>query len=84
MTTTDIAETLRMNRLTVLNVDPGDRKTLEERHGQVWNPVELHRDFIAVGYLAPLVVVQRRSDHLVGTLEFQHDPRFYFNWREDR
>lgn len=81
MTTADV---LRLDRLTAINADPGDRATLETRYGQVWDPQELRRDFDVQGYLAPIVVVRRRSDGVIGTLEFQHQPRFYFNWREDK
>ena len=77
------AETLRHERLVILNVDPGDRTILEQRHGQVWNPGELALDYIVLGYLAPLVVVRRKTDNLIGSLEFQHNPRYYFNWKVD-
>jgi hypothetical protein len=33
-----------------------------------------------VGFTAPYVVVRRRSDGKKGSLEFQHDPRFYFGF----
>lgn len=78
-----IADVLRLDRLTAVNADPGDRPTLEARYGQVWDPQELRRDFDVLGYLAPIVGVRRKADRLLGSLEFQHDPRFYFNWKED-
>ncbi len=81
MTAVDV---LRLDRLAAINAAPGDRAMLEVRHGQVWGPQELRRDFDVQGYLAPIVVVRRRSDGVIGTLEFQHQPRFYFNWREDQ
>ncbi len=45
-----------------------------------WNSEELSRDFIVHGFMAPYVVVTRKSDNLEGTLEFTHSPRFYFNF----
>ena len=81
MTAVDV---LRLDRLAAINAAPGDRAKLETRYGQVWDPQELRRDFDVQGYLVPIVVVRRRSDGVVGTLEFQHQPRFYFNWREDQ
>jgi hypothetical protein len=33
--------------------------------------------------MAPLVVVERKSDGQVGSLEFTHMPRLYFNWIAD-
>ena len=50
-------------------------------HGQVWDTRELAHDFIVLGFLAPYIVVQRRSDGVKGSLEFQHMPRFYFNFQ---
>ena len=76
-------DALRRMRLMAINAEPGDRAALEARHGHVWDSHELGREFEVRGYLAPIVVVRRRSDGVVGTLEFQHQPRFYFNWKED-
>jgi hypothetical protein len=41
------------------------------------------RDFQVVGYAAPFVVVRRRSDGQLGTLEFTHSPRTYFGFMPD-
>ena len=84
MNSTDITEQLRQVRFAVLNTDPGERFALEQRHGQVWDGTELGRDFEVVGFMAPYVVVRRKFDGALGSLEFQHYPRFYFNWWEDR
>ena len=79
----DPTEAYRRRRLAQLN--PGvDRAELERHHGQVWDLRELAATFIIVGFAAPYVVVRRKSDGKVGSLEFQHDPRFYFNWLEDK
>ena len=83
MTTVEAAETLRLCRLVRLNAEAADRPTLERRHGQVWDPAELRRDFTPIGYMAPYVVVCRKAGGIRGSLEFQHHPRFYFNWKED-
>src|ERR1700722_3480630 len=76
----DQTETIRRKRLVEINAEPGSREALEAQHGQVWNTDEMSQDFEAVGFLAPLVVVRRRSDGKKGSLEFQHNPRFYFNF----
>ena len=57
------------------------KEALERKYGQVWTTDELARDFAVTGFLAPLVVVRRKSDGRVGSLEFSHTPRFYFNWQ---
>ena len=49
-----------------------------------WNTQELGRDFIVHSFCAPFVVVTRKSDGKKGTLMFNHNPRFYFDWTEDK
>lgn len=55
-----------------------------DRGEQVWDTDELRQDFEVVGFMAPFVVVQRRSDGVRGTLKFNHSPRIYFGWVEDK
>jgi hypothetical protein len=50
---------------------------------QTWTTEELQRDFEVLGFMAPFVVVRRRVDGKKGSLEFTHNPRVYFAWRED-
>jgi hypothetical protein len=76
----DPTEALRRDRLAEINAQPGSREALAAQHGQVWDTNELRRDFDVLGFAAPLVVVRRKSDGVRGSLEFQHSPRFYFNW----
>ena len=40
----------------------GSREALEAQHGQVWSTEELQQDFEALGFMAPFIVVRRRSD----------------------
>lgn len=79
----DPTEPLRRHRLAEINAEPGSREALEEQHGQVWDTAELSGDFEVVGFLAPYVVVRRKADGRKGSLEFQHSPRFYFNFAPD-
>ena len=53
------------------------RRELESTCGQVWNTEELTQDYTVVGFCAPFVQVERKSDDATGTLEFMHMPRFY-------
>jgi len=80
----DPTETLRRARSAEINTAPAGRAALEATHGRVWDTDELGREFEVVGFLAPYVVVRRKSDGQVGSLEFQHQPRFYFNYQPDR
>lgn len=60
------------------------KETLEAKYGKVWTTEDLTRDFSVKGFMAPYVVVSRKSDGVVGSLEFIHKPRFYFNFMEDK
>lgn len=53
------------------------------RAGQRWDTGQLRAEFEVLGFLAPFVVVRRKSDGARGCLEFTHSPRFYFNFVED-
>lgn len=59
---------------------PTEREALEARVGQVWDTDELTRDFEALGFMAPIIVVRRRADGVKGSLQFQHSPRLYHSF----
>ena len=77
----DETEPFRRQRIAEINAEPSERAALEAQYGQVWNTEELSRDFEVVGFMAPFVVVRRKSDGQKGSLEFRHSPRFYFNFQ---
>jgi hypothetical protein len=82
---TDETEPIRRARLVEINSaveshnQEGERKRLENQHGQIWDAAQLAEEFDVVGFAAPYVVVKRKADGRKGSLEFQHTPRFYFN-----
>jgi hypothetical protein len=76
----DPTEAARRERLIEINSDATERESLEARYGEVWDTRDLARDFIVIGFSAPLVVVKRKEDEVRGSLEFQHQPRYYFNF----
>lgn len=80
----DPLERTRRTRLTEINTTPQIREELEAAYGQVWDNDDLTRDFQVSGFLAPFVVVHRKADGVLGSLEFQHSPRFYFNFQPDK
>lgn len=84
MTTIDETEGIRRAMVELLNSNPGERDALEAVHGQVWDTAELQRDFSVEAFMAPFVLARRKSDGKLGTLMFQHMPRFYFDWQEDK
>jgi hypothetical protein len=77
---TDETEDIRKQMLVEINAEPGSREYLEAKHGQVWTTSELSDDFDVIGFMAPVVVVCRKSDGQKGSLYFQHSPRFYYGF----
>ena len=58
-----------------------ERKRIEKKYGQTWNTKELSKDFTVKQFMAPYIIATKKDTKEVGTLQFQHIPRFYFNWR---
>jgi hypothetical protein len=79
-----LVDQLRRDRLAEINAEPGSRIALEQQYDQVWDTQQMSEEFTVKGFAAPFVVVMRKSDGVVGSLEFQHSPRFYFNFQEDK
>lgn len=73
-----------INSQVVSNDKDEERKRLETKYGQVWNTEELSRDFEVLGFMAPYVVVRRKEDGKKGSMTFQHSPRFYFGFIEEK
>ena len=61
-----------------------DRAALEERYGEVWDPAAWVAEFELLGFQGSVVVVRRKTDNQVGSLLFQHLPRYYFLFQADR
>jgi hypothetical protein len=80
----DETEEYRRQRQAELNAEQADRAKLETTHGKVWSTDEMRGEFEALGFAAPFIIVKRKSDGKKGSLEFQHSPRFYFNWQEHK
>ena len=79
----DETETVRRTLVQEINADPDGREALEKEYGQVWDTQQLATDFEVTGFMAPYVVVKRKSDGVVGSLMFRHSPRFYFSFTPD-
>jgi hypothetical protein len=77
----DETEMARRRRLMEINLVPGSREALEAEHGQVWDTDQLMEEFEVIGFMAPICVVRRRADGVKGSVEFQHNPRFYFSFK---
>lgn len=79
----DPTEAIRREQVVEINADPASREGLEAKHGQVWDTQQLREDYEVLGFMAPLVVVRRRSDGTKGSLYFQHNPRYYYGFQAD-
>ncbi len=78
----DETEQFRRGEVARINALEAGRKALEQMHGEVWNTEQLGEAFDVVGFGAPYCTVVRKSDRVAGSLEFQHSPRFYYNFQE--
>lgn len=76
----DETEMLRRKRIAEINGETNTREALEARYGKVWSTDEMVEEFEAIGFMAPYVVVRRRSDGVKGSLEFCQSPRYYFSF----
>ena len=79
----DPTEAIRRKRIVELNQGDTTRAELEEQYGEVWSTDEMTKDFDALGFMAPYIVVRRKADGVRGSLEFRHSPRFYFNFQAE-
>lgn len=69
-------------KINVYDIDPAEeRAKLEEKYGKdnVWNTEEMTKEFSVQSFVAPYVIVTRNGKE--GTLQFQHSPRFYFDFK---
>lgn len=57
---------------------------LKANQDQTWDTAQLQQDFEVLGFMAPFVVVRRKTDGVKGSLQFTHSPRTYFGWQEDK
>ena len=75
----DNTEHIRRNMLATGQPQEDLAADTEEK----WTAETLSRDFEVLGFMAPFVVVRRKSDGCKGSLMFTHMPRFYFSFREE-
>ena len=79
----DPTESIRRQQVTAINAEPGSREHLEAKHGGVFDTSELQEAFAVLSFLAPYVVVQRKSDGVRGSMMFQHSPRLYYGFQPE-
>lgn len=75
-------ENVRRKMVEEINRNPDERKSLEEKHGKVWDTKEVQEDFRVISFLAPFVQVIEKLTGKGGTLLFQDSPRYYFSFQK--
>lgn len=76
----DPTEAIRRDLIPTM---PAELEARVEAGETVYTTPEMTAAFEVEGFLAPLVVVRRRSDGVRGTLMFTHRPRFYFGFEAE-
>jgi hypothetical protein len=73
---------MRRKRRHVHSAQPAkSREQIEAQYGRAWDTAHLARDFIVSAIIDHTVVVRRKEDDVVGTLEYQQGPPcLYFNF----
>jgi hypothetical protein len=79
----DPTEQTRRSLQVAINTQAADRAALQARYGQVWDTSELAGEFEVLEFAAPFVLVKCKADRKLGSLLFQHHPRYYFAFEED-
>ncbi len=54
-----------------------------EKPRRTWNTTQLQAEFDVISFVAPYALVIRKSDSVKGTVQFEHHPRVYFDFKAD-
>ena len=78
----DHTEEMRRHAMKVMKDEPASFQDLVARFGadNVWTTEQVRKLFEITSFMAPYCTCVRKSDGQVGSLIFQHSPRFYFNF----
>lgn len=76
----DPTEDIRRNMIAT-GTPAADLADTVAAEAPTWTTETVSQEFEITGFMAPFVVVRRRSDGQKGTLEFTHSPRVYFDFQ---
>jgi hypothetical protein len=68
--------------LTLACKDDAELRGTVDAGAPVWTTNGMQTDFKPIGFMAPFISVERRSDGAKGSLRFTHSPRFYYSFVE--
>jgi hypothetical protein len=57
------------------------KEELQKIYGEVYTSKEMQEKFKVIGFGGGYVAVERKEDGKKGSLDFQHMPRFYYNFK---
>lgn len=77
----DETEGIRRVMVATQQLSSSTREQLEDTYAEVMDTKEAIERYQFLSFLAPFVSVRRRSDGMRGSLEFQHTPRYYYNFK---
>ena len=74
---------MRRRRRTISVQPVKSRAELEAQFGRVWTVQEVAKEFVISAIIGSTVVVRRKADDVVGSLQYQEGPPcLYFNFTE--
>lgn len=74
---------MRRKRQSKVVVEAKSQEELEGLYGRVWTQQEVAKEFVITAIIGNTVVVRRKDEGTVGSLDYQTGPpHLYFNWRQ--
>lgn len=67
---------MKINKLKI----PLTYEELTTLYKDVWNVEKVREEFDILSFYKSNVIVKRKKDKQLGTLDYQHSPRFYYNF----
>lgn len=80
MDNSDPTESIR--RAMIPNM-PAELQKWVEAGKKVYTTEEMSAEFEVIGFMAPFICVKEKSTGKLGSMQFTHNPRYYFDWKED-
>jgi len=72
----------RRKRRAKIEVEPKSREELEALYGRVWSQQDIAREFVITSIIGLTVIVRGKdAPGTVGSLDYQNEPRLYYNFR---
>lgn len=82
MSEQDPTEAARREMVAEINKDPETLEEYRAKYGKAWDTKGMQEEFEPIAFMAPFIMVRRKSDGKKGTLMFQHSPRVYWGFEE--